>query len=232
MQRYEEWMQLREIGIRRCEEQSLPLPTWLKDPPPPPPEPFHDEDIGEVSAEMIQHETAEASESFNLERSLADDQVPLADPEVEGSRPLMVSRDVDGDDMVPLLILCVHHCSRIHRSTHWLPLRHHLRRARMYAGKASSLVSIRLTLIPSFSLFAAELTETRPYSSRPGRHEGSAEPQEPGRFRPDGRTSYFAVNAWRCDRRRSLTTSFPSLPDWITLPFISLSSRQPFFAPL
>ena len=102
MQRYEEWMQLREIGIRKCEERSLPLPTWLKDPPPPPPEPFHDEDVGEVSAEMIQHETAEASESFNLERSLADDQVPLADPEVEGARTPMVSRDprtrcFDGD---------------------------------------------------------------------------------------------------------------------------------------
>jgi serine/threonine-protein phosphatase 2A regulatory subunit B' len=76
-------MQLREIGIRKCEEKNLPLPTWLKEPPPPPPEPFQDEDVGDVSAEMIQHETAEASESFNLERSLAQDQVPLADPEVE-----------------------------------------------------------------------------------------------------------------------------------------------------
>lgn len=93
MQRHEEWMQLREIGIKRCEEKSLPLPTWLKEPPPPPPEPFHDEDVGEVSAEMIQHETAEASESFNLERSLADDQVPLADPEVEGTRTPMVSNN-------------------------------------------------------------------------------------------------------------------------------------------
>jgi hypothetical protein len=84
MQRYEEWMQLREIGIRKCEEKNLPLPTYLREPPPPPPEPFHDEDVGDVSAEMIQHETAEGSESFNLERSLADDQVPVADPEVEG----------------------------------------------------------------------------------------------------------------------------------------------------
>lgn len=91
MQRHDEWMQLREIGIKKCEDQGLPLPAWLKERPPPPPEPFHDEDVGDVSAEMIQLETAEASESFSLERPFADDQVPSADPELEIPRSPMVS---------------------------------------------------------------------------------------------------------------------------------------------
>ena len=137
MQRYEEWMQLRDIGIRQCEEKNLPLPTYLREPPPPPPEPFHDEDVGDVSAEMIQHETAEGSESFNLERSLADDQVPLADPEVEGlHRSPMVSwrmlctwKDRCADALL--------RCRSTHRSTRCSRL-HHL--ARTCAGKAFFLV--------------------------------------------------------------------------------------------
>jgi hypothetical protein len=94
MQRHEEWMHLREIGIQKCQEKSIPL----KEPPPPPPEPFQDDDFGEVSAEMIQQqENAEASESFGLDKSF-DEYVPLADPEVEGAprTPVVSTRQMDG----------------------------------------------------------------------------------------------------------------------------------------
>lgn len=87
MQRYEEWMHLREVATKRCQEQGTVLPVWLRSDPPPPPEPYVDEDVGDVSADMINQE---ASESFNLDGSMAEEHVPLADPEVERA-PLHIS---------------------------------------------------------------------------------------------------------------------------------------------
>lgn len=80
-------MRLREVATQRCQASGSELPGWLKWNPPARPEPYHDEDMGEVSAEMIQNETIEAgTEGFSMDRSLQDDQVPLADPEVGEKR--------------------------------------------------------------------------------------------------------------------------------------------------
>ncbi|KAJ9097446.1 Serine/threonine-protein phosphatase 2A 56 kDa regulatory subunit delta isoform [Naganishia adeliensis] len=97
--RYDEWMRLREIAIQNAGGYDSPrLPASLREPPPPRPEPYEDngDDVGEVSAEMLVNGTLEGGESFNLERSMAEDVVPLADPGLDRS-PVMdpaVMRDL------------------------------------------------------------------------------------------------------------------------------------------
>ncbi|KAJ9128308.1 Serine/threonine-protein phosphatase 2A 56 kDa regulatory subunit delta isoform [Naganishia onofrii] len=86
--RYDEWMRLREIAIHNAGGYDSPrLPASLREPPPPRPEPYEDagDDVGEVSAEMLHNGTMEGGESFNLERSMAEEIVPLADPGLDRS---------------------------------------------------------------------------------------------------------------------------------------------------
>ncbi|GHJ85301.1 hypothetical protein NliqN6_1703 [Naganishia liquefaciens] len=86
--RYNEWMRLREIAIQNAGGIDSPkLPASLKEPPPPRPEPYEEtgDEVGDVSAEMLHNGTLEGGESFNLERSLAEDAVPLADPGLDRS---------------------------------------------------------------------------------------------------------------------------------------------------
>jgi serine/threonine-protein phosphatase 2A regulatory subunit B' len=85
--RYDEWMRLREIAIQNAGGYDSPrLPASLREPPPPRPEPYEEsaDDMGEVSAEML-NGTLEGGESFNLERSMAEDVVPVADPGIDRS---------------------------------------------------------------------------------------------------------------------------------------------------
>jgi serine/threonine-protein phosphatase 2A regulatory subunit B' len=93
--RYDEWMRLREIAIQNAGGYDSPrLPASLREPPPPRPEPYEDngDDVGEVSAEMLVNGTMEGGESFNLERSMAEDVVPLADPGLDRSPVSMSSQ--------------------------------------------------------------------------------------------------------------------------------------------
>lgn len=85
--RYDEWLRLREVAIRNHAGSANPLPASLTDPPPPRPEPFEDEDVGDVSADILNQSGAfeGASETFNLDRSLQEEVVPLADPGMERS---------------------------------------------------------------------------------------------------------------------------------------------------
>jgi serine/threonine-protein phosphatase 2A regulatory subunit B' len=98
--RYDEWMRLREIAIQNAGGYDSPrLPASLREPPPPRPEPYEDngDDVGEVSAEMLVNGTLEGGESFNLERSLAEDVVPLADPGIDRSPVSTLPPNPDND---------------------------------------------------------------------------------------------------------------------------------------
>lgn len=99
--RYNEWMRLRELAVHNCQANGTAVPEALKIDPPARPEPLEDEDLGEVSAEMIQNVTMDGSESFNLERSMQEDVVPLADPGME--KPL-VSRRTRTDFVLDFLL--------------------------------------------------------------------------------------------------------------------------------
>lgn len=103
--RYDEWLQLRQIAIEQCRSTGCPVPASLAASPPPRPEPIEDDDLGEVSAEMIHNVTMETSESFNLERSMQDEVVPVADPGLEANKPT-VSRDTSLCDSSQLTRLC------------------------------------------------------------------------------------------------------------------------------
>ncbi len=85
MMRWDEWVRLREIAIQNYPGPPETLPSSLKDPLPPRPQPFEDEDMGDVSADLLSHggQFEGLSESFQMERSIAEDHVPLADPGLE-----------------------------------------------------------------------------------------------------------------------------------------------------
>lgn len=84
MQRHDDWMHCREQAIanHKASGSTEPLPAWLLEPPPPRPQPFEDEAMADVSVDMTAN-GFDASESFTLDRSLADDIVPVADPGIE-----------------------------------------------------------------------------------------------------------------------------------------------------
>lgn len=77
-----------------------PLPKALTEPPPPRPEPYQDEDLADVSVDITAN-GFDASESFTLDRSMADDIVPASDP---GLDKVIVS-GFSHDMTVTLLIL-------------------------------------------------------------------------------------------------------------------------------
>jgi serine/threonine-protein phosphatase 2A regulatory subunit B' len=81
--RYDEWLQLREQAIanHKAGGSTDPLPRSLTDTPPPRPPPFMEDDM-DGSVDMTAN-GFDASESFTLDRSIADDMVPNADPELE-----------------------------------------------------------------------------------------------------------------------------------------------------
>lgn len=85
MMRWDEWVRLRELAVKNYPGPPEKLPPSLKDPLPPRPQPFVDDDMGDVSADLLNHggQFEGISESFQLERSIADDHVPLADPGLE-----------------------------------------------------------------------------------------------------------------------------------------------------
>lgn len=82
--RYDEWMQLREKAIENHNSSgsSEPLPKELRETPPPKPEPYVDEGMTDVSVDMTAN-GFDVSESFTLDRSIADDVVPVADPGID-----------------------------------------------------------------------------------------------------------------------------------------------------
>lgn len=84
IERYDEWLRLREQAIRNWESthRSLPLPKRLQEPAPPRPEPYEDEPMVDVSVEMTA-DGFDPGESFTLDRSIGEEMVPVADPEVE-----------------------------------------------------------------------------------------------------------------------------------------------------
>lgn len=92
IERYDEWLQLREQAIQNWESAhpSSPLPERLQEPPPPRPEPYEDEPMMDVSVDMTAN-GFDPSESFTLDRSIAEETVPVADPGVDRAPPLSVS---------------------------------------------------------------------------------------------------------------------------------------------
>lgn len=93
IERYDEWLRLREQAIQNWESThpSLPLPERLQEPPPPRPEPYEDEPMVDVSVEMTA-DGFDPGESFTLDRSIGEEMVPVADPEVDKVLPISVSR--------------------------------------------------------------------------------------------------------------------------------------------
>lgn len=83
-QRYEEWLTLREQAIAnyKASGSTAPMPAMLREPPPPRPEPFEDDGDGSVD---LTANGFDPSESFTLDRSMAEDVVPVADPGIERS---------------------------------------------------------------------------------------------------------------------------------------------------
>lgn len=84
IERYDEWLQLREQAIQNWETShpSSPLPERLQEPPPPRPEPYEDEPMMDVSVDMTAN-GFDPSESFTLDRSIGEEMVPVADPGVD-----------------------------------------------------------------------------------------------------------------------------------------------------
>lgn len=84
-------MQLREQARENHAKSgsTQPLPKSVTDEPPPKPEPYQDEEMADVSIDITAN-GFDASESFTLDRSMADDIVPASDPGLD--RP-MVSLD-------------------------------------------------------------------------------------------------------------------------------------------
>ncbi len=74
-------MQLREQAIANhsASGSSSTLPKSITDPPPLRPQPYQDEEMTDVSVDMTAN-GFDASESFTLDRSIADEVVPVADP--------------------------------------------------------------------------------------------------------------------------------------------------------
>lgn len=82
--RYDEWMKLREEAIKnhQASGSTEPLPRALTETPPPRPEPYEEELMTDVSIDMTAN-GFDASESFTLDRSIADEVVPMADPGID-----------------------------------------------------------------------------------------------------------------------------------------------------
>lgn len=82
---------MREIAIRNREASGAtgPLPAALTAPPPEKPLPYEDDDMGDLSVDLTAN-GFDPSESFNMDKSLADDIVPVADPGIE--KAVTVSR--------------------------------------------------------------------------------------------------------------------------------------------
>jgi serine/threonine-protein phosphatase 2A regulatory subunit B' len=93
--RWEEWMQLREQARENYEKSgsTQPMPKALTEDPPPKPEPYQDEDLTDVSVDITAN-GFDASESFTLDRSLAEEVVPASDPGVDR---IMVSGSIVPD---------------------------------------------------------------------------------------------------------------------------------------
>jgi len=77
-------MQLREQAIANhtASGSSQPLPKSISEAPPPRPPPYEEEEMTDVSVDMTAN-GFDASESFTLDRSMAEDMVPVADPGLE-----------------------------------------------------------------------------------------------------------------------------------------------------
>jgi serine/threonine-protein phosphatase 2A regulatory subunit B' len=77
-------MALREEARKNHEQSGStePLPRSLTETPPPRPEPYEEEQMTDVSIDMTAN-GFDASESFTLDRSMADDVVPNADPGID-----------------------------------------------------------------------------------------------------------------------------------------------------
>jgi serine/threonine-protein phosphatase 2A regulatory subunit B' len=84
--RYDEWLAVREQALTnyKASGSTQPLPQLLSQSPPPRPEPFEDDGDGSVD---LTANGFDVSESFTLERSIADDIVPVADPGMEQRSP-------------------------------------------------------------------------------------------------------------------------------------------------
>ena len=82
-------MRLRAQAIENFKKDhpDAELPKSLSDDPPPRPEPFEEEPMMDVSVDMTAN-GFDASESFTLDRSLADDMVPVADPGLDRPTPV------------------------------------------------------------------------------------------------------------------------------------------------
>jgi serine/threonine-protein phosphatase 2A regulatory subunit B' len=77
-------MALREEARKNHEASGStePLPLSVTATPPPRPEPYEEEQMTDVSIDMAAN-GFDASESFTLDRSIADDVVPNADPGID-----------------------------------------------------------------------------------------------------------------------------------------------------
>ena len=82
--RYEEWLVLREKAIanHRASGSTEPLPKSLTTEPPPRPDAYVDEGACDVSVDMMAN-GFDISESFTMDKSQADEVVPVADPGIE-----------------------------------------------------------------------------------------------------------------------------------------------------
>lgn len=90
--RHEEWLVLRERAIanHHASGSAAPLPKSLTTEPPPRPEPYVDEGACDVSVDMIAN-GFDISESFTMEKSQADEVVPIGDPGMEARTVSYVS---------------------------------------------------------------------------------------------------------------------------------------------
>ncbi|RXK41298.1 protein phosphatase 2 (formerly 2A), regulatory subunit B' [Tremella mesenterica] len=86
--RYDEWVELREQAItsHKSTHPSEPIPAFLTEPLPARPEDFVEDNMPDLSAELTAN-GFDASESFTLDRSMADDIVPVADPGMDRPSP-------------------------------------------------------------------------------------------------------------------------------------------------
>ncbi|ODO09194.1 hypothetical protein I350_02794 [Cryptococcus amylolentus CBS 6273] len=84
LERYDEWIKLRSQATTNWHQThpNAPLPASLTEPPPERPEPYEEEPIMDVSVDMTAN-GFDPSESFTLDRSMAEEHVPLADPGVD-----------------------------------------------------------------------------------------------------------------------------------------------------
>lgn len=66
------------------------MPKSLTEPLPPRPPPFEEEAVGDVSVDQLSMGNIDLSQGFTLDRSVADEMVPVADPDIESRsvRPL------------------------------------------------------------------------------------------------------------------------------------------------